>query len=205
MRRRLPRAIALSLAILALACSGQGGGEKKPSGKDSVDFRQARWGMSQDEVKSTEKSSPTDERPEVITYREDYDGIPALIGYVFEGGKLVSGGYVFMERHEEPGDYIRDYESLKKSLVEEYGKPIVDRVDWKEGEVPEEDPAMFGEAVCSGRLRYLSLWETDTTLLKLTLDRRKDHCQVAIQFESVKPPAIQQTDKGGEPVGTPLP
>lgn len=205
MRKGLIGAIALSFAVLALACSGQGGGEKKSTGKDSFDFRRTRWGMSREEVKSSEKSGPADERPEVITYWDVYHGMHTLIGYVFEDGKLVSGGYVIMERREDPGDYIRDYEGVKKSLAEEYGKPVVDRVDWKEGEKPEEDPARLAEAVCLGGLRYLSMWQTDTTLVKLTLDRRREHCRVAVMYEGSNPLVIERMDKGGDAAEAPVP
>lgn len=199
MRKGLLRAVALSVAILALACSGQDGGDKKPAAKDSHDFRQARWGMSQEEVKASEKTSPTDERPEVITYLDDFEGMQALIGYVFEDGKLVNGGYVFMEPQEELTNYIRDYKNLKKSLVGEYGKPYLDKAVWGIGEVPEQDPEKIAEAVCSGRLRYVTMWETDATLIKLTLDRRKNRCQVALMYESIEKMKVRQTDKSKEP------
>lgn len=202
MRKGLLMAITVSLAIMALACSQ---GDEKSSGKDSFDFRQTRWGMSQSEVKSSEKGTPTDERTEVITYVHEFGKMNVLTGYVFESGKLVSGGYVVLDRNEDLDDYIRDYENLKKSLIGQYGKPYVDESVWNIGEEPEDDPEKFAEAVCSGRLRYVTLWETETTLIKLTLDRRRDRCQIAIQFENLGNMKIRQTDKSDEPMEPPLP
>ncbi len=201
MKRGLFIAIAVSLGLLALACSRQDGGDKK----SSLDFRQTRWGMSQEEVKSSEKDSPRDERPEVIVYLGEYEEMEALIGYVFEKGKLVNGGYAFLDRPLDLDNYIRDYENLKKSLVSQYGKPYVDESVWNPGEKPEEDPKKFAEAVCSGRLRYMTVWETDTTLIKLTLERRRDHCQIALQFESLENIMFRQTNESSDPVEPPLP
>lgn len=191
MRKGLLRAVALSVAILALACSGQDGGDKKPAAKDSHDFRQARWGMSQEEVKASEKTSPADERPEVITYWGDFEGMRVLIGYVFENDKLVNGGYMFAQRHHEFNNYIQDYKNLKNYLISKYGRPFADEAIWSVGEDPEEDTKKFAQAVCSGRLRYITVWETSNTLIKLTLERRKDRCQIGLLFEDLDSIVIQ--------------
>ncbi|MCL4246109.1 MAG: hypothetical protein KJ002_13430, partial [Candidatus Dadabacteria bacterium] len=80
--------VILAAGVSACKKSGDGGG-------GSGDFRNAKWGMTKDEAKASEKLPVSDELPEAITYVSELGGEPAIIGYVFnDEGHLMRAGYL---------------------------------------------------------------------------------------------------------------
>jgi len=50
-----------------------------------------------------------------------------------ENGKMVfSRGYLYEKIYSDKNKYISEYELLKEGLVKEYGKPILDKQEWKD-------------------------------------------------------------------------
>lgn len=205
MKRAILLLFVLTLSITVFACSKDEDGDTAT--KSAADFRNARWGMTPEEVKASEKLMPTTDRPELVTYRGDYDGMVALIGYEFENNELVRAGYLITVNYNDPNYYIKDFDSLKQKLIEKYGGPTSDEITWKKGETAEEDPDKFGKAVCAGKLRYYTLWQTERNFIKLRLDGQDGKCQLGIQFESIDLFVIPAIDSGmrGSPEPTPEP
>ena len=201
--------VTISLLLILILGIGIIGCSKDEDGstvtEQSKDFRNARWGMSHEEVMASEDMSPTSNRTEVITYRGDFDGMMALIGYNFENEKLVRAGYLMMDSYEDPNYFIDDFERIKQKLIAKYGKPTSDQLLWKEGEAVEDDTSKFGEEVCSGKLFYLTTWETAKTLIKLRLDGQDGKCQLGIQFESIDLFVIPQIDSSMQQLAQPTP
>jgi len=93
------------------------------------DFRKTNWGMSKEQVKTTEKNEIAFEDEEEICYKVKIGENNFLCGYIFLENKLYRSGYLFNETHTNENDYIDDYEKLKAILIDKYGKPKTDKIE----------------------------------------------------------------------------
>lgn len=174
---------AAALGVAAVSC--RDGKDSKTNDGGGFNFRKTTWGMSREQVKASENSAPTGDKPEVVTYRGEVEGIPVIVGYLFDGDKLVRAGYLMQGSYEDPNSYISDYDKVKDFLINEYGTPAQDEVIWAEGE-EEDDPGKFGESVCSGKLRYSTVWMDSATVIRESLDGENGSCNHGVMFESVE-------------------
>lgn len=102
----------------------------KPDAED-FDFRCAKWGFSQEEVKKAEKSAPIMEKDGNLAYSDKISNQECLAVYIFIGNKLVRSSYRIVERHTNNFDYLLDYQRLKDLLTQKYGKPKDSKHIWK--------------------------------------------------------------------------
>jgi len=86
-----------------------------------------------------------------------------------ENGKMLfNRGYLFEEIYSDKNKYISEYELLKEGLVKEYGKPILDKQEWKDDGY-KGMKALWGHAVSKGKLTFLSTWKTEKLEIELSL------------------------------------
>ncbi len=183
MKKFLLLAIAAGLGLAAVSCRDGKDSKTKEGGEFS--FRKTTWGMSREQVKASEDSVPTGEMPEVITYRGEVEGIPVIVGYLFDGDKLTKAGYLMQGSYEDPNSYISDYNKVKDFLIIGHGTPAQDEVVWGEGEKV-EDPGKLGESVCGGKLRYSTIWADGVTAIRHSLDGEAGKCKHGVMFESME-------------------
>jgi hypothetical protein len=140
-----------------------------PSIGHAGDFRNATWGMMIDEVKQAEKEAVfVEENESRLLYKSTVLNMPVHILYTFDDSKLSSGSYFPGVQHSNPYGYIIDYERIKASLTEKYGKPIKD--DKKRiGKGIFDSAGDEGYAVGKGELEYASFWKIGRTDILLTL------------------------------------
>ncbi|QDG51132.1 hypothetical protein FIV42_10410 [Persicimonas caeni] len=153
--------------------------EPAPPTSEDTHFRDARWGMSRQQVKQLEDEDPIAEEELIVGYVDQLLGLKAGVYYVFIDNQLVRGVYGIIEDHTNDNEYIADYEDLKEALTRKYGEPEQDQVIWKSNTY-RDHPDHWGMAVSMGDLTYLSTWaqsETDITL-SLTGDNFESHLQV---------------------------
>jgi len=85
------------------------------------DFRNAKWGMSIDEVKATENKAPKREYDlgpyYTLTYQGTFDGMSTDYEFKFKDGKLWDVSYDFDIAHDDKNLYISDYEKVKKHCL----------------------------------------------------------------------------------------
>ena len=125
-------------------------------------FRKTKWGMSIDDVKSSEPLDVFKENGELLGYKTSVIGKNVFLAYFFIDNKLVRARYVLAESHSNNNDYITDYNDFKKILVKKYGIPKKDEALWKNN-LYQDDYSHWGTAISIGHLIYLSSWETDNT------------------------------------------
>ena len=180
------RTVLLIVAAVILAAGASACKESGDTGGGSGDFRNAKWGMTKDEVKSSEKLSLSDELPEAITYVSEMGGKPAIIGYVFnEEGQLMRAGYLVDDEQISPRDYVAAFEEAKKDMGVRLGMPSTDRMLWTSGVQDVTDPEQFGEATCDGKIRYIAGWANERTAINLTLDGYEGKCRLAAMYDSM--------------------
>ena len=95
------------------------------------DFRKTNWGMSKEQVKTTEDKKPVFEDNTMLSYEVTISEKDFECAYLFLEDKLYGSGYLFSGEHTNKNLYIDDYEELKEILTKEYGKPKIDKVTWK--------------------------------------------------------------------------
>jgi hypothetical protein len=196
--------LAAFLAVAAVSCKGGDSKDGKQPEAAKFDFRKAVWGMNHEEVKATEDMPPTGERAELITYRDDFDGMDAIVGYLFDGDKLIRAGYLIQNPYEDHGKYIADYDRVKEQLIKDYGSPAQDNMVWSPGH-EETDPAKYGESVCAGKLRYVTMWFNARTQIRETLDGEDGKCRMGIMFESIEMYVKPMIEKSKASQSTPAP
>jgi hypothetical protein len=86
-----------------------------------------------------------------------------------ENGKMLfNRGYLYEKVYSDKNKYISEYELLKEGLVKEYGKPILDKQEWKDDGY-KGMKALWGHAVSKGKLTFLSAWKTESLDIELSL------------------------------------
>ena len=180
MKKYILMALVLTLQLVIYACSF----DEEVRRSDRYDFRNVHWGATSEKVKESETEDPTDVQANVITYSGELDGMPAIVGYLFEEDKLVRAGYVITEAHEEPSSYVQGFNKLRDFYTSTYGRPAYDIVD-VEGDTQENIRTdAFAEAACEGRAQYLAGWGTDGSMIRLKLHGRDGSCELGVMYES---------------------
>ena len=180
------RTVLLILAAAILAAGVSACRESGDTAGGSGDFRDAKWGMTKDEGKASEKLPISDELPKAITYISELGGKPAIIGYVFnEEGQLIRAGLLVEDEQIPPQDYVAAFEKAKKDMGVRLGMPSTDRMLWTSGVQDVTDPEKFGEATCEGKMRYIAGWADERTAVNLTLDGYEGRCRLAAMYDSI--------------------
>lgn len=147
------------------------------------DFRNAKWGMSKEQVKKTELSKPIGENDGLLGYEDKIANLTCQIAFEFVDDTLSSAHYLIKEKHINDNDYITDFNKLKDLLSEKYGKPSMDKIVWK-GSLYKGDVEHYGLAVISGELVYAAQWQTELTNITLILSGDNFTPYLAIMYES---------------------
>lgn len=112
-----------------------------------------------------------------LSYKVDVISKNYTCDYYFKKDKLGRVCYAPSEKYSDENDYIRDYEKIKKILIEKYGKldekKLLDltgsgEMYWKY-DFYKDDKSKWGLAVSKGDLEYFARWETNNTLIYLHL------------------------------------
>jgi hypothetical protein len=179
------------------------------------DFRNAFWGMTQEQVKSTESVTPAEIRQigEEVVVKYDApleDGVPRRLIYIFAKDKLVRAKYIFDQEHEELNDFILDFRTAEPPLREKYGKPASEHAVWENDafqleRLPylDQDRALAsdilpsdqyaGLSVSLGYLRLFSQWVTPRTRIVHALTGANSRITHQIEYRSSEFEALENT------------
>jgi len=182
------KTLILSIILFVLALTGCGQ-EQVTSQKDNVtpDFRNVSWGMSMSEVKENETEVSLSEVKDGLFNKDvKVDGIPFFLSYHFVDDKLYEATYQASEMVND-NSYVNSFASLKSTLSEKYGQPVVDKTFWvNENSTFKDNPTEYGYAVASGDLAFVTQWEMPTTAITLTLAGFKLENSLLIMYISPK-------------------
>ena len=156
--------------------------------KQEKQFREARWGMSKEEIIRLE-GAPDQMvelgELEMMMYQERIKEMDCFIEYVFEKHRLIKGKYNFFVKHEYKNDYFRDYKKVKEYLTEINGKSPLDNINWLNPQY-KEDYSKWGLALSLGHLEYNSLWSSDKTEIQLRLYGENDQIKLEAEYKRVE-------------------
>jgi hypothetical protein len=157
-------------------------------------FRNTKWGMSKQDVITSETLKPAEKHPNMIMYKSKLMGDNVFIIYIFVDDKVVRSKYILAEQHSNKNDYIRHYEKYKEALIKKYGKPNEDETWWR-NELYKDDPSHWGMAVSMGHLIYFSKWETPETIIFAMLNGDNFEISCGIEYTSKKYEHLEKEQK----------
>ena len=165
------------------------------------DFRKTKWGDSVEKVKSSETATivPEINDPNILGFTGSVAGLEGLIGYYFVNGKLWKGAYIFSETPSNRNMFIQDYSTIKNILIEKYGEPKDDDINWL-NDLYTDDSSDYGLAVSIGHLNFYCLWEIGGTKIQMVLngDNYKISHRLEYNNESLKKLAIEEQKKASK-------
>ncbi len=128
---------------------------------NDLKFRNVEWGMSIDEVKDNETAKFytefNKEHTYSIVYKTKINNYSTLLLYNFYENKLFYALYLFTEKHSNDNLYIKDYEELKRMLINKYGEPDTDEIEWS-NDLYKDTPQDYGFSVSAGYHEYSAYW-----------------------------------------------
>ena len=148
------------------------------------DFRSFNWGASFNDVKKNEKAKfLSNVKDDLLIFDSQLAGSDCEIIYQFnDNDKFVGGTYNFTKRFANPQFYITDYNKFKTLLLQKYGTPKKETEEWSSNSSPTEKEN-WGQAVSDGLLDLNTLWETDRTVVKISLVTINNHPSLQIFYK----------------------
>ncbi len=156
--------IIIIVVVLTMVCHITGYSEKTT--EIEYDFRKTRWGMTSEEVKASEYEAKKGEGNTYLKYEDTiaYMGM-VNIRYEFLNGKLFQGNYKPYSRYAHDSQYAKVYKLIRAKLVKKYGEPVHENIP----ENFESGGSILTDDVKEGLLVLYSEWETETTIIQLSL------------------------------------
>ena len=148
-------------------------------------FRKAKWGMSQEEIIDLEDAKLEFRNPRRLAFKTEVLDKQMAVEYFSVGDKLCRAGYTLVEHHLNENRYVSDYMDFKEILYGKYGEPVEDRTEWR-NEYFKNNSTQWGVAVAAGYLSFLSVWETDDTIIEASLSGEKFNVRCMISYKSKK-------------------
>ena len=172
---------------------------------EEYNFRQTKWGISKEEVKTSE-SAAIDEslsKHDTLSYNSEIFGEKVLILYKFSFNKLIWAKYILSrylfekEKVIAPAP-IADFGKFEKILEKKYGKTKDRGVKFKtkelrdklsnyiKNEQDKESTELADKLIREGKAWWYSTWETKDTLILLYLHGNKGRIIFEISYDSLK-------------------
>lgn len=147
------------------------GGDVRLSAEDEeleYDFKQFRWGDSKEDIIAIE-GTPLYETDEQIMYITTAAGLDTALSYQFRENELYGVIYILMESHTTAGLYIDDYNKIKEAIIDKYGTPTSDNVDWDTSRHKEYYSDDIGRALEYGYATYDTRFYLDRTWIWMSM------------------------------------
>ena len=139
------------------------------SWSEDYDFRQTKWGMTQNDVISAEEKMDPVERTEgMITYKTKISNKNVLLSYLFVQDKLIGALYKLEDNYLNSDHFIQTYLQFKQTLTKKYGPPSREITNWL-NDTYRNNPKKWGLAMSLGHTEYASFWKTQHTTIECSL------------------------------------
>lgn len=176
---------ALAAALLAILSSlAFAAAEQRFDTAEGADVRRVSWGMSVRQVRNLEPGTPTVVEGVLVIYTTEVNDQPCTVSYLFHDEKLCMVFYQFSDLFAELPPYFDEVEKVRAELVQRHGDPEIDRWDW-EDPMFAEDPALKGEALGLGLVRYELGWMTERSLVALRMSGGNLKADILVMYADV--------------------
>lgn len=150
----------------------------------SQDFRNATWGMSPSQVKSSETSKLIKETSDFLKYQTTLAGYDVDAIYFFASDKLTRANYVLKVTYLKVNEYVYDYDTLNELLKKKYGQPLEDKEQWNSKSIYKNDKSYWGNQIYYGVLILYSIYTTSDSKIKIILSSQDNKITNQIQYSS---------------------
>ena len=149
----------------------------------ATDFRKTNWGDSMETVKASETFKYSESDANTSLYSGTLAGLDVYAMYAFRNNKLYSAAYIITQEHSNPIEFVNDFTRLEAMLVKKYGEPSMQDDVWS-GDSYRDRPSKWGMAVLTGDLTKVTIWNTETTEIAITLTGDNYKANHGITYES---------------------
>ncbi len=153
------------------------------------------WGDDQEVVRSAASGTLVIESPGRLIHHGEYAGVPVTVIRRFDDDGLRQVRYFNSAGHASPADYMRDFERLRRTLVDAHDEPELDVREWRSDALREQQ-GMEGMALAGGKLVLVAGWNTPDALILMTLQR--EHMGIAHQLVFTDPAADPDAFPAGQ-------
>jgi len=152
---------------------------------EGADFRQARWGMSVREVRTSEPGAPAIVEDDLRSWPTRVGGQPCLVSYLFLEGRLCMGIYQFSDTHQDLQPYFDDAATFRDELVALHGEPQIEKWRWAD-DVFKHDRALWGESLGFGLVHYELGWAGARSLVALRLSGGNTKADIVVLMADLR-------------------
>ncbi|MDJ0831152.1 MAG: hypothetical protein QNI92_14965 [Desulfobacterales bacterium] len=145
-------------------------------------FDPTYWGASMIEIQYLEPLPLLKKKINALIYQGTMAGLPAFISFQFENDRLIRCICVIDTLYDQPSAYISDYETIKNSMVVQYGKPDADLVSWKD-KTYRNQPQMHAQAMVMGHVTFYTSWVFGVTEITAIMNGSDQEIKHVIEFE----------------------
>ena len=164
---------------------------------EDYDFRNARWGMSKEDVLTSESGEPVVKTDTQIGYFTKILDKNIYVAFIFDNERLVSALYALRDMRENLDDSFKDFEDFKKILTMKYGEPNAGQGDiWADPSRGDEDGlkallldrSKYEEVLNQGEILHAAMWKTEDTWIKVALSKMMEGhtCGVTVEYKSIQ-------------------
>lgn len=148
-------------------------------------FRNTRWGMSQEQVMAAEKMDPIEKSENHIKYKTTILDRNVHLLYLFVDDKLIGASYTLDEIYLNSAKYRQTYNTFKRALIDKFDEPNSDITTWI-NDTYKNDPSKWGLAVGLGHVEYSATWNTQDSAIRCSLTGENHNILCKIKFSAVE-------------------
>ena len=152
---------------------------------DTYNFRYTRWGMTPEEVISSETIVPIEKDEKMIKYKTKILDKNVELLYLFAQNKLIGASYRLDENYLNSERFIKTYARFKEELIKKYGPPNKEITHWKNNAF-KSDRSKWGIALSLGYLEYFTFWETPSTTVSCGLKENNYYVLCSVEYWSME-------------------
>lgn len=141
------------------------------------DFREVRWGYSQERVKLIEQGKAVfTHTPDLLVYRSVINQVPVYLVYTFRNNKLRSAGYIT----QKP---TTNAQNLVQKSIEKLGVPSYELTNGKMWELPKS--IVYVDGYSTHTRARTSTYQRTSGVLELILKERPEDAEIAVRWDGV--------------------
>ncbi len=162
-------------------------GKEETSPQPVAHFREARWGMTKDEIRRIEGNPDFLERNdalEIMEFRRKVNEKDCLIQFIFVEGKLTKGKYTFFWEQSDKDGCLEHFNKIKTQITESHGQPDFD--DTISNTSSFSSDFGKGEARAREGLSLECLWTDKETEIYLSVFSRESDLLLEVEYTGVK-------------------
>jgi len=153
-----------------------------------VNFRNTRWGMSPQQVIFTEGEPSSQKKSNGsanLQYRSELMDMECVLMYLFSQNNLIKAKYSFLKKYPLNSQNIEEHISIKKALIEKFGKPKEDNICTEAIQEGNHSSPQSSSAN-STKLIKTTCWQTSETRVCLNLYKNKEHINMELEYIGLK-------------------